>query len=81
MAHNAPVTTELGIVPMGTANDFATGLGVPADPWEALQLALCTPAQPIDVGIVNEQVVLAPGLTTLSLLVSSTAAALPRLNN
>ncbi|KAK9822314.1 hypothetical protein WJX74_006531 [Apatococcus lobatus] len=58
LAHDAPVTTELGIIPMGTANDFATGLGIPTDPWEALQLALCTPAQPIDVGIVNEQVFL-----------------------
>ena len=70
LAHDAPVTTELGIIPMGTANDFATGLGVPADPWEALQLALSTPAQPIDVGIVNEQVVLAPGLASLSWLAS-----------
>lgn len=56
LAHDAPPMTEVGIIPMGTANDFATGLGIPADPWEALQLALCTPAQPIDVGIVNEQV-------------------------
>ena len=56
LAHRAPVTTELGIIPMGTANDFATGLGIPTDPWEALQLTLSSPAQPIDVGMVNDEV-------------------------
>ncbi|KAK9868762.1 hypothetical protein WJX84_009994 [Apatococcus fuscideae] len=58
LAHRAPVTTELGIIPMGTANDFATGLGIPTDPWEALQLTLSSPAQPIDVGMVNDEVFL-----------------------
>lgn len=30
---------EMAILPLGTANDFATGCGIPADPLEALDLA------------------------------------------
>ena len=52
----APETTTLGIIPMGTANDFATGLGIPEDPWEAMQLAAHDTARPIDVGTVNNEV-------------------------
>ena len=54
--NNAPDSTTLGIVPMGTANDFATGLGIPEDPWEAMQLAIHDTARPIDVGTVNDEV-------------------------
>lgn len=44
----------LGIVPFGTANDFATSTGIPlGDPYAALALALRGDARPIDVGIVN----------------------------
>ncbi|KAK9802807.1 hypothetical protein WJX73_009820 [Symbiochloris irregularis] len=50
---DAPPETRLGIIPMGTANDFATGLGIPDDPWEALQLATHKTANPVDVGLVN----------------------------
>ena len=46
----------LAIVPMGTANDFATGLGISDDPWEALQLAAHSTAHAIDVGTVNGKV-------------------------
>ena len=53
--HKAPAEMSLGIVPMGTANDFATGLGIPEDPWEAMQLAAHDTAMPIDVGLVNDQ--------------------------
>jgi lipid kinase YegS len=44
----------LGVVPLGTANDFANGCGIPRDPEKAL--ALCTEgdALPIDVGKANE---------------------------
>ena len=41
---------------MGTANDFATGLGIPEDPWEAMQLAAHDTARPIDIGTVNDEV-------------------------
>ena len=44
----------LGIVPLGTANDFAAGAGIPSDPAKAL--ALCMKGEPIaiDVGKANE---------------------------
>jgi lipid kinase YegS len=44
----------LGIVPLGTANDFAMGCGIPSDPAKAL--ALCMKGEPIaiDVGKANE---------------------------
>jgi YegS/Rv2252/BmrU family lipid kinase len=38
---------------MGTANDFATGCGIPRDPDEALALCMEGKASPIDVGKVN----------------------------
>ncbi len=41
----------LGVLPMGTANDFARGCGIPAgDPYAALKLIIDNEAQPIDVG-------------------------------
>lgn len=44
----------LGVVPQGTANDFATGCWIPRDPEEAL--ALCMEGQeiPIDIGKAND---------------------------
>ena len=44
----------LGVVPLGTANDFAAGCGIARDPEQAL--ALCLEGQPvaIDVGKANE---------------------------
>ena len=44
----------LGIVPLGTANDFATGCGIPHDPAKALALCMRGEAVPIDVGKANE---------------------------
>jgi lipid kinase YegS len=44
----------LGVVPLGTANDFATGCGIPRDPGTALALCLEGEAVPIDVGKANE---------------------------
>jgi len=44
----------LGVVPLGTANDFATGCGVPPDPEEALALCMKGQALPIDIGKANE---------------------------
>jgi len=45
----------LGIVPLGTANDFANGCGIPRDPQKALSLCLKGEAVPIDVGKANDQ--------------------------
>src|SRR5882724_1369907 len=44
----------LGVVPLGTANDFATGCGIPHDPEEALALCMEGKATSIDVGKANE---------------------------
>jgi len=44
----------LGMVPLGTANDFATGCGIPRDPEQALTLCLEGRAVPADVGKANE---------------------------
>ena len=45
---------SLGIVPLGTANDFATGCGIPRDPTKALALCIKGEAVPIDVGKAND---------------------------
>lgn len=39
----------LGLVPLGTANDFAAAAGIPDDPRAALQLVAECPAQAIDL--------------------------------
>jgi lipid kinase YegS len=44
----------LGIVPLGTANDFATGCGIPQDPEQAMALCMKGEAVPIDVGKAND---------------------------
>lgn len=44
----------LGIVPLGTANDFATGCGIPPEPEKALALCMDGDALPIDVGKAND---------------------------
>src|SRR5262249_36601227 len=44
----------LGVVPLGTANDFAAGCGIPRDPEKALALCMEGEALPIDVGKAND---------------------------
>jgi lipid kinase YegS len=44
----------LGIVPLGTANDFATGCSIPRDPEKALSLCMKGKGVPIDVGKAND---------------------------
>jgi lipid kinase YegS len=44
----------LGLVPLGTANDFATGCGIPRDPEQALALCLEGKEVAVDVGKANE---------------------------
>lgn len=46
---------HLAILPLGTANDFATGCGIPADPVEALALAATEPATCIDLVSANDR--------------------------
>ena len=45
--------TALGVVPLGTANDFARQTGIPADPAEALALVLERPPVRIDTIALN----------------------------
>jgi lipid kinase YegS len=49
---NAPA---LGILPMGTANDFATSAGIPVDLEKALRLAITGRDVPIDAARVNDK--------------------------
>jgi lipid kinase YegS len=44
----------LGVVPLGTANDFAAGCSIPPEPKEALALCMEGEAVPIDVAKANE---------------------------
>ena len=49
-----PEQCSLGVLPLGTANDFAHATGVPVqDLTAALQLATGTPPRWIDVGVLN----------------------------
>jgi lipid kinase YegS len=51
-----PQQCSLGILPLGTANDFAHATGVPVqDPTAALRLAADTPPRWIDVGLLNSR--------------------------
>jgi lipid kinase YegS len=54
MALSGAVRPKLGIVPLGTANDFATGCGIPRDLAKALALCMKGEAVPIDVGKAND---------------------------
>jgi diacylglycerol kinase (ATP) len=45
----------LGIVPLGSGNDFANILGVPADPAQALLAAIDGQMHPMDVGLIRDQ--------------------------
>jgi lipid kinase YegS len=47
---------EMGVLPLGTANDFAHGLGLPCDDLkQCLEIACTAPAQVIDVGRANKR--------------------------
>lgn len=51
---NKPPKASLGILPLGTANDFANGCGLPVnDLGRCLEIACTREARPIDVGRVN----------------------------
>ena len=45
---------EVAVMPLGTANDFATACGIPADPLQALQLAQTGQVQNVDAARANE---------------------------
>jgi lipid kinase YegS len=50
-----PARTAVGVVPLGTANDFATAFGIPlGDPLAALQLIVEGQPRLIDLGLLND---------------------------
>jgi lipid kinase YegS len=51
-----PPRATMGILPLGTANDFAHGLGLPVDDLgQCLEIACRRPARQIDVGRANKK--------------------------
>ena len=57
LQHGPCIDTALAVVPYGTANDFATSIGVlTGDPLQALKLAAEGDVTPIDVGKVNDRI-------------------------
>jgi diacylglycerol kinase (ATP) len=54
MAVPASQRPALGIIPVGSGNDFSRSLGIPAEPKEALRAAAGLPARPVDVGLIRD---------------------------
>src|SRR5215469_1036306 len=54
-AAGVPAECSLGILPLGTANDFAHATGVPLDPATALQLASRVAPLWIDIGFLSDR--------------------------
>jgi lipid kinase YegS len=52
-AGGAKPVVNLGILPLGTANDLARACGIPLDPLAALRLAVSGAATEVDVGRAN----------------------------
>jgi len=53
VASDVTANLSLGVLPLGTANDFAHSTGIPLDPEAALRLIVDSTAIPIDVGRVG----------------------------
>jgi len=45
---------KLGIIPLGTVNDFARALHIPLEPYEAISILEHQNLRPVDIGKVNE---------------------------
>lgn len=53
MTVDGPLELALGVLPLGTANDFARGCGIPLEPYAALKLAMDGAATAIDIPSAN----------------------------
>lgn len=51
-------STPMGIIPVGTGNDFIKTVGIPKDVRQALECILTQPARPVDVGRLNDRLFL-----------------------
>ena len=54
-SHPREKRPSLGILPLGTANDFATACNIPTDPLEALRLAATGNPAAVDIARANER--------------------------
>jgi diacylglycerol kinase (ATP) len=50
-----PITMPIGVIPLGTGNDFAKALGLGADPEGALEALLALQVVDVDVGTLNDR--------------------------
>jgi YegS/Rv2252/BmrU family lipid kinase len=50
-AQDEPPDTALGLLPIGTGNDFAFGAGLPLDLWEACQVVVKGQSRLLDTGL------------------------------
>jgi diacylglycerol kinase (ATP) len=50
---NSKSRAALGVLPLGTGNDFCRSLGIPLDPYEALRLIVQDSAREIDLGVID----------------------------
>lgn len=55
LEEEARPSCSLGLVPLGTGNDFAHAADIPIDPLEALETLVTVEARPIDVGRVGDR--------------------------
>lgn len=52
---NMKIDLPIGILPVGTANDFGKFINIPSDVKEALERILSTEPVPVDIGKINEK--------------------------
>jgi diacylglycerol kinase (ATP) len=50
---NTKSTAAMGVLPLGTGNDFCRSLGVPLDPYEALRVIVEGHRRRIDLGVID----------------------------
>lgn len=55
-ADRASSLPSFGVLPLGTANDFARSGGISLDLLEALRVSVEVPARPVDVGRIGERI-------------------------